>query len=150
MNRGVRFGIAILVGAFVAASAVAAPGVEDQVYAIARELMCPVCAGQTIAESSSTLAVQMRQTIRERLQQGQTREEIIAYFVGQFGEHVLATPPRRGVGLLIWFTLPVALCIGLVVLHRFVRRPHDGARPAPLHPTPLEAEQIARELRETD
>jgi cytochrome c-type biogenesis protein CcmH len=150
MNRAVRFGIALLVAAFVAASAVAATNVEDQVYAIARELMCPVCAGQTIAESSSTLAVQMRQIIRERLQQGQTREEIIAHFVGQFGDHVLATPPRRGAGLLIWLALPAALCVGLAVLHRFVRRPHDGARPAPPYPTPREAEQIARELREMD
>jgi cytochrome c-type biogenesis protein CcmH len=150
MNRAVRFGIAILVAAFVAASAVAAPSVEDQVYAIAKELMCPVCAGQTVAESNSTLAVQMRQIIRERLQQGQTREEIIAYFVGQFGEHVLATPPRRGAGLLIWLTLPAALCVGLVVLRRFVRRPRDGTRPAPPDPTPREAEQIARELREMD
>ena len=112
--------------------------------------MCPVCAGQTIAESSSTLAVQMRQVIRERLQQGQTREEIIAYFVAQFGEHVLATPPGRGGGLLVWLTPAAALCVGLVVLHRFVRRPHGGAHPAPPHPTPQEAEHIARELREMD
>ena len=130
MNRAVRFGIAVLAAALVAASAVAAPSVEDQVYAIAKELMCPVCAGQTVAESNSTLAVQMRQIIRERLQQGQTREEIIAYFVGQFGEHVLATPPRRGAGLLIWLALPAALCVGVVVLRRVVRRPRDSARPA--------------------
>jgi cytochrome c-type biogenesis protein CcmH len=92
------------------------------VYAIARELMCPVCGGQTVAESSSQLAVQMRDEIRDRLRAGGTREEIIAYFVGQFGEGVLAAPPARGGALLLWLAPPLALVAGLAILIRFVRR----------------------------
>ncbi len=146
-----RLAAAALVVAFVAAGyASAAPGIEDQVSAIARELMCPVCAGQTVAESSSALAVQMRQIIRERLQQGQTKDEIIAYFVAQFGESVLAVPPRRGSGLLLWLAPPVVLLAGLAVLQRYVRR-HQSAAPVPgAPPTREEVEQIARDLREMD
>ncbi|HXF83728.1 MAG TPA: cytochrome c-type biogenesis protein CcmH, partial [bacterium] len=65
-----------LVAALLAAPVAAAATLEDQVDAIARELMCPVCAGQTVAESSSTLAVQMRAEIRRRLLAGQTREQL--------------------------------------------------------------------------
>ena len=133
-----------------AATAGAAPTLDDQVYAIAREVMCPVCAGQTVAESNSQLAVQMRQIIRERLQQGQTREEIIAYFVAQFGEGVLAVPPRRGSGWLVWLAPPLVLAIGIVLVRRFVRRSRPPARAAVPAPTPREAEQIARDLRELD
>jgi cytochrome c-type biogenesis protein CcmH len=118
-------GIVIAAGAIAFLSvdpAVAAQTLEDQVYAIARELMCPVCGGQTVAESSSQLAVQMRDEIRDRLRAGQTREEIIAYFVGQFGEGVLAAPPARGSALLLWLAPPLALLAGLVILIRFVRR----------------------------
>jgi cytochrome c-type biogenesis protein CcmH len=132
-----------------AAAASAVASTEDQVYAIARDLMCPVCAGQTVAESSSALAVQMRQIIRERLQQGQSREEIIAYFVAQFGEQVLANPPGRGGGLLLWLTAPVALCVGFVFLQRFVRRPAAALRQRP-PATRGESEEIARQLREMD
>ena len=106
----------------------AAPTLEDQVYAIARELMCPVCAGQTVAESSSQLAEQMRGTIRERLRAGQTREEIIAYFVSQFGEGVLAAPPARGSGLLLWLIPPLALGVGAIILQRFIRRNLSASR----------------------
>lgn len=106
----------------------AAPTLEDQVYAIAKELMCPVCAGQTVAESSSQLAEQMRGTIRERLRAGQTREEIIAYFVSQFGEGVLAAPPARGSGLLLWLIPPLALGVGAIILQRFIRRNLSASR----------------------
>ena len=137
------------------ASASGAPTLDDQVYAIAGELMCPVCGGQTVAESGSQLAEQMRAIIRERLQAGQSRDEIIAYFVGQFGESVLAAPPRRGGGLAVWLTPPAVLAIGLLVLRRFIRRTRSPVASvpeirAPSPPTADEAEQIRRELRDLD
>jgi len=114
--------LALLLLLFLAAPVRAAPTLEDQVAAIARELMCPVCAGQTVAESNSTLAVQMRQEIRARLLRGETREQILAYFVGQFGESVLAAPPKRGAGLILWLAPVAAFAVGLWLLTRYLRR----------------------------
>lgn len=129
----IRIAIALVVLCLLAVSSVAAPSLEDQVYAIARELMCPVCAGQTVAESNSQLAVQMRDEIRARLQRGESREQIIAFFVGQFGDSVLAAPPRRGLGLAVWLTPVVAFLIGAAILVRFLqgarRRPSAEPRP---------------------
>ena len=138
----------ILVG--LAWAAHAAPTLDDQVYAIASELMCPVCAGQTVAESNAALAQQMRDIIRERLQQGETREQIIGYFVAQFGEGALAAPPRRGGGLVLWLAPPVALVAGLLILGRYLRRRRPGERSSPPPPTPEEAEHIERDLRSLD
>lgn len=95
---------------------------DDRVYAIARGLMCPTCAGQTVAESNAPLAAQMREEIRVRLRRGEGPEEIRAFFVSQFGESVLATPPRRGVGLVMWFAPILALVFGLVALSLYLRR----------------------------
>lgn len=134
-------------------AALGAPTLEDQIHAIAKDLMCPVCAGQTVADSNSQLAVQMRAEIRQRLQAGQTREEIIAYFVGQFGEGALASPRPKGSGLVLWLSLPVAFLLGLLALRRFLRGNLAAARATPQGPppaTPEEAEQIARALRRLD
>ncbi len=128
----------------------AAPTLDDQVYAIASELMCPVCAGQTVSESNAALAQQMRGIIRERLQQGQTREQIIAYFIAQFGEGVLAAPPRRGGGLVLWLAPLAALVTGLVILSRYLRRSQPQKRSSLPPPSRQEAEQIERDLRSLD
>lgn len=154
-SSGVAAAAALAMVLVASAGALAAPTLDDQVYGIAKDLMCPVCAGQTVSESGAQLAVQMREIIRERLQRGESREQIIAYFIGQFGEGVLAAPPRRGAGLLLWLSLPLALGIGFVVLRRFVRRSVAGrggiaARAAPPPPTPDEVERIERELREIE
>lgn len=125
----------ILLIALLLALAVPVPGaaqtLEDRTYAIASELMCPVCAGQTVAESNSPLAQQMRQIIRERLQRGDSREEILAFFVAQFGESVLASPPKRGAGLVLWLAPLLAFAIGVIILARYMRRMSTPGVPRP-------------------
>jgi cytochrome c-type biogenesis protein CcmH len=96
--------------------------IEDRVYAIARGLMCPTCAGQTVAESNSPLAQQMREEIRIRLQRGEGPEQIRGFFVSQFGESVLATPPRRGIAWVLWVAPVAALALGALIILVFVRR----------------------------
>jgi cytochrome c-type biogenesis protein CcmH len=95
---------------------------EDRVYAIARGLMCPTCAGQTVAESNSPLAQQMRDEIRIRLRRGEGPEQIQAFFVAQFGQSVLATPPRHGIAWVLWMAPVAALALGALVVAAFVRK----------------------------
>ena len=65
------------------ASAVSAQTLDDRVYAVARQLMCPVCQGQTVAESDSALAGEMKVIIRQKLEAGETPDQILRYFAGQ-------------------------------------------------------------------
>lgn len=88
---------------------------DDRVYAVARQLMCPVCAGQTVAESDSAVARDMRDVIRAKLQAGETPAAILKFFVGQFGEGVLAEPPRRGLSLLLYLGPPAGVVAGLAI-----------------------------------
>ena len=94
---------------------------EKQATQISNELLCPVCRGQTVAESNSDLAKDFRQIIKTKLQEGQSREEILNYFISRYGDTVLASPPAKGFRLVIWI-LPVAvLLFGLIFLLRFLR-----------------------------
>ncbi|MEE8469843.1 MAG: cytochrome c-type biogenesis protein CcmH, partial [Dehalococcoidia bacterium] len=71
---------------------------------IYRNLMCPLCPGQTIEQSQSELSAQMRFVVREKLAQGETREEILQFFVERYGESVLAAPAKSGFSLIVWLT----------------------------------------------
>ncbi len=80
----------------------AGEGLDDRVNEIAHLLMCPVCQGQSVAESNSNLAQDMRQIIRKQLQEGKSKDEVLAYFVNRYGESILASPPPQGVNWLLW------------------------------------------------
>jgi len=103
-----------------------AASLDDQVYAISRQLMCPVCEGQTVAESDSALAREMKVIIRQKLVAGETPDQIVRYFVGQFGDGVLAEPRPGGVSLILYAGPPLALVAGVIIALVFIRR--AGAR----------------------
>ena len=103
---------------------------EQDAQAIDGMLMCPVCAGQTIDQSQALIARQMRQVVREKLAQGESREQILDYFAGVYGSDILATPGKSGVNLVAW-TVPVAgvlaaLAAGFLVLRSMLARPANG------------------------
>lgn len=104
------------------AAVVSAETLDDRAYAVARQLMCPVCAGQTVAESDSTLAREMKAIIREKLASGETPDQILQFFVGQFGETVLAEPRPGGAALLLYAGPPAALILGLAIAVLTIRR----------------------------
>ena len=113
--------VAPLLGAALPLAAAGQPTLDDQIRAIASRLRCPVCQNESVADSPSELAVQMRALIRTRLQSGEAPDAIVAYFVSRYGEWILLDPPRRGVGWLLWTAPGVALLLGLLVTAAFVR-----------------------------
>ncbi len=98
------------------------PALEQQVRAIASRLRCPVCQNESVADSPSGLAGQMRALIRTKLEEGQSPEEIVAYFVSRYGQWILLDPPRKGVGWILWTAPVVVLFAALVVAAAFLRR----------------------------
>ena len=103
-----------LLVALVVALAVVSPAAASEqnptLPELERELICPTC-HESLAASSSPIADRMRAFIRARIAAGDTKSEIKAKLVDQFGESVLAAPPKSGFNLLAWL-LPLA---GIVV-----------------------------------
>ena len=113
----------LIVGALLVVSAASAASVTDeQVTAIASQLRCVVCQNLSVADSPSEMARQMRDVIRERLGQGETPEQITAYFVDKYGEWVLLAPPPRGFNLLVWVLPFAGVLVGVAVVLRAARR----------------------------
>jgi len=124
---------------------------EDRVRAVAAQLRCVVCQNLSVADSPSEMARQMRDVIRERLGQGETPEQVIAYFVDKYGEWVLLAPRPRGFTLLVWVLPFVGLFAGLggvlLVLVRWTRQA-AGAAPRDEPTTPEDRERVRRELEQ--
>jgi cytochrome c-type biogenesis protein CcmH len=79
------------------------------------EIMCPVC-GTTLDQSDAAIARQMKAFIARRIDAGDTKGEIRAALVDEFGERVLASPPKRGFNLLAWVLPLVGVAVGAAAL----------------------------------
>jgi cytochrome c-type biogenesis protein CcmH len=77
------------------------------------EVMCPVC-NTTLELSDAPAADQIRREIARGIAAGKTESEIKGDLVAQFGEVILAAPPREGFNLLAWL-LPLAAGLAAVV-----------------------------------
>ena len=93
-----------------------------------REVICPTC-HTTLEMSSSPIADRMRAFIRARIAAGDTKSEIKAKLVEEFGQGVLAAPPKRGFDLLAWALPLTGAALAAVVLAILARR--WLAKPAP-------------------
>jgi cytochrome c-type biogenesis protein CcmH len=98
------------------------------------ELVCPVCE-TTLDTSNAPVALRMKAFIRERIAAGDTKSEIKAQLVEQFGPAVLAVPPRKGFDWVAWLLplagLAVAAVAVSVLAWRWSRSRADEAEPAP-------------------
>ncbi len=76
------------------------------------ELMCPASASaQPLATSNTSDAVWMRAFIREKAAEGWSKQRILDTLVRQYGERILAVPPKQGFGLAAW-VMPLVMLVG--------------------------------------
>ena len=95
---------------------------EARTSAVAAALRCPVCQGESIQDSPSELAQQMRAIVRDRLKAGESPEEVKAYFASRYGEWILLEPKMTGLNIVL-YVVPVVLVIGgLVMVSLLVRK----------------------------
>jgi cytochrome c-type biogenesis protein CcmH/NrfF len=74
------------------------------------EVMCPVCS-TTLDQSDSPIARRMKADISRRIAAGESKQEIKDALVAEFGQKILAAPPKKGFNLLAWL-LPIFLLLG--------------------------------------
>jgi cytochrome c-type biogenesis protein CcmH len=94
---------------------------DDGVRRVALQLQCPVCEGQSAADSPSGLARDMRALIRTRLAAGVGDQQILDEFVASYGDSILTEPPKRGISLGVWLGPTIGVVFGLGVLSVLLR-----------------------------
>jgi cytochrome c-type biogenesis protein CcmH len=98
-----------------------APNNAERAFAVANQLACPVCDGQSVAESDSPAAQAIRADIKTRIDQGQTDQQITDALIASYKESISLKPRATGLVGLVWITPVVALVTavaGLVVVFR--------------------------------
>jgi cytochrome c-type biogenesis protein CcmH len=82
-----------------------------------------MCQGLSIADSGSSAARAQMDRVRELVADGQSDDEIRAYFVARYGEWALLEPSTHGFNGLVWLGPPALLLLGGFLIGRLLRRP---------------------------
>lgn len=80
---------------------------EQQFRQLTEQLRCPKCQNNSIADSNSMIATDLRQKVYELMQEGKSQKEIVDYMVARYGNFVTYDPPLTPLTILLW-VLPVA------------------------------------------
>ena len=101
-----RAGVVALLAALVVAAPAAASERHPTQGELEAEVVCPTC-HTTLEQSNSPVARRMKTFIAARIRAGDTKSEIEAKLVDDFGQAVLAKPATHGFDLIAW-VLPIA------------------------------------------
>lgn len=84
------------------------------------QLRCPVCAGQSVAESRTETAAAMRAQVEALVADGHRDGQVRDWFAARYGRTILLLPPTRGPDLALWLTplLPTLVVAGWLVRRR--------------------------------
>jgi cytochrome c-type biogenesis protein CcmH len=108
----------------------------DRVESIGSRIKCPVCQGESIADSPASMAVDMMALVEERVAAGASNDEIVSELLGSFTGAVLLDPPASGSTLLLWVAPLIALLMGIGIIAWWKRHPGE-------EPTSVAADQPA-------
>ena len=89
---------------------------------LTKELRCPKCQNQNLADSNSPIAADLRGQVYQLLNDGKSDMEIMNYMVERYGEFVLYRPKVNSMTYILWFGPAILLLIGVMVLITIVRR----------------------------
>jgi cytochrome c-type biogenesis protein CcmH len=117
---------------------------EARYKELLKELRCMVCPNQPLSDSEAGLAQDLREEVREMVEQGQSNLEIKTFLVARYGDSVLYRPPVMPKTFLLWFGPAVLLLVAFFVLVYFIRRQNKAAANPVL--TPEEQEKLTHVL----
>jgi cytochrome c-type biogenesis protein CcmH len=125
------------------------PKLEQRAREISRGLRCVVCQNESIDESNADLAKDLRILVRDRLEAGDSNDEVVDYVVARYGEFVLMEPRFAPHTYLLWLAPLALLLFGLLLAWKLFRGPAaqvEASAPKPL--SEAERQRLKRMLSE--
>ncbi len=131
--------VALLVAAPSSYGSARPPSIQD----LEESLTCQCGCGLTVHSCNHvdcSSAIPLRKEIREQLEAGKSREQILRHFVEKYGEKILSAPTFQGFNVLAWTTPFLMLALGglglVVILRHWGRQEGKSSSAGPLESTP--------------
>ena len=95
---------------------------EKRARDLSKGIRCLVCQNQSIDDSDSDLAKDLRKIIREKIVQGETDTDITEFLVNKYGNFILMKPPLYNETYILWVSPLLLMIIGITIIYYSLRR----------------------------
>jgi len=93
------------------------PIYENRARDLSKGIRCLVCQNQSIDDSDSDLAKDLRRIIRKKIIQGDTDNEITQYLVDKYGNFILMKPPLYQDTYILWISPLLLMLVGITIMY---------------------------------
>ena len=107
---------------FIISNSVLADTNNTAAYELYKELRCLVCQNQSLLESNAPLALDLKKVVMDKIELGQSKNEIKKFLVDRYGEFILLKPKYSIQNILLWLGPILFLLIGFFVTFVFLRK----------------------------
>jgi cytochrome c-type biogenesis protein CcmH len=107
---------------FIISNSVLADTNNKAAYELYKELRCLVCQNQSLLESNAPLALDLKKVVMDKIELGQSKNEIKKFLVNRYGEFILLKPKYSIQNILLWLGPILFLFIGFFVTFVFLRK----------------------------
>ncbi|CAJ1853060.1 Cytochrome c-type biogenesis protein CcmH [Aeromonas hydrophila] len=123
---------------------------EQTFRELTKELRCPKCQNQDIADSNAGLAKDLRDKTYQMVREGKDKQEVVDYMVARYGNFILYNPPLMASTLILWLGPLLVIVIGVVMVVVRSRRRPAAATPADSTLSAEEQRRLAALLKEEE
>ncbi|MBV6816885.1 cytochrome c-type biogenesis protein CcmH [Rahnella sp. PD12R] len=126
------------------------PQQEQDYREITGQLRCPKCQNTNIAASDSIIAADMRNKVFQLLNEGQDRQQIVAYMVARYGNFVTYEPPVTPSTIILWLGPVLVVIIGAGMIFMRSRRRAVVSETGTEEMSEQEKQRLAQLLKDSD
>ena len=98
------------------------PIYENRARDLSKGIRCLVCQNQSIDDSDSDLAKDLRRIIRKKIIQGENDNEITQYLVDKYGNFILMKPPLYQDTYILWISPLLLMLVGITIMYFTLKR----------------------------
>ena len=95
--------------------------VNNKIREISQNVRCLVCQNQSIDESNSELAKDLKILIKEKLILGDSDKEIYGFLKERYGDYILLKPPLNLNTVILWFLPFIVLMFGSILIFKIIK-----------------------------
>ena len=89
---------------------------------ILQNIRCLVCQGQSIADSNSDFAQTIKLVVKDKINEGDTKQEIYNFLISKYGEWIIFEPRLNKTNFILWFLPYLTLILGGLIIFLLVKK----------------------------